>query len=504
MLTRRAFTAACAMAALPPAARAAVPAPAAAARELRIVHVLNRLAFGPTLGDLRHVEDVGVERYIAEALDPASLPEPIELGWLLAQLGTLDLDAAELRQMFGPLPRVFGLAPTIEEVREQERRARTVAEEAAAARVYRAVMSPRQLLEVMVDFWFNHFNVFDGKGLDRIWIGNYEDMIRRHALGRFRDLLTAVAKHPAMLVYLDNARNSAPKSPGGHGAESGLNENFAREVMELHTLGVDGGYTQEDVTTLARVFTGWSLNSPSARRFPNAAAIFAGARHDWSPKVFLGVPLVDQGRAEGEEALDILAASPATAHHISFELAQYFVADAPPPALVDRLAARFTATRGDIRAVLETLFASPEFWASTGDKYKTPYEYVISAMRASGLPLLNPRPLLAAMARLGEPLYGCQTPDGYHDTVAAWLSPNATLQRIDFAVRFSRGALPVSRPADAELAAVLPGRQRPVDAALLERLFGPVLSPSTRTAVAAAPPALRAALILGSPDFTKR
>jgi uncharacterized protein (DUF1800 family) len=505
MLTRRAFTAGCALAALPSApAWAAAAAPTDVARDRRVIHVLNRLAFGPTLGDLRHIEDVGVERYIAQELDPASLPEPPELGWRLAQLGTLNLDAVELRQLFGPLPPVFGFKPTIEEVREQQQRARAVVEQAAAARVYRAVMSPRQLLEVVVNFWFNHFNVFDGEGLERIWIGNYEETIRQHALGRFRDLLMAVAKHPAMLVYLDSTLDTAPGSPGARGVERGLNENFAREVMELHTLGVDGGYTQEDVTTLARVFTGWSINSPNARKFPDAAAIFVGARHDWSPKVFLGAPLYARGLAEGEEALDMLARSPATARHISSELAQYLVADAPPPALVDRLAARFMATAGDIRKVLETLFASPEFWASAGDKYKTPYEYVVSAMRAADLPLLNPRPLLGAMARLGEPLYGCQTPDGYHDTEAAWLSPDASLQRIDFAVRFARGALPVSRPADAALAAVLPGRQRPVDAALLETVLGPILSASTESAVAAAPAALRAALILGSPDFMKR
>ena len=473
-------------------------------RDRRIIHVLDRLAFGPSPDDFRLVQKIGVARYIAEQLDPASIPQPIELGWRLAQLDTLNFDAVELRRLFGPLPPVLGIKPTIEEVRDQQQRARTVAEEASAARIYRAVMSRRQLLEVMVNFWFNHFNVFDGKGLDRIWIGNYEQTIRQHALGHFRNLLFAVAKHPAMLVYLDNTLNTAPGSPGAHGSESGLNENFAREVMELHTLGVDGGYTQGDVTTLARVFTGWSINAPNDRRFPDASAVFVGIRHDYSPKTFLGVPLVDRGLAEGEEALDILAKSPATAHHIALELAQYFVADTPPPALVDRLAARFTATDGDIREVLVTLFASPEFWASVGEKYKTPYEYVISAMRGADLPLLNPRPLLAAMLQLGEPLYGCQTPDGYKDTEAQWLSPNATLQRIDFAVRFARGALPVGRPADAALAAALGGRQRRVDAAALAKLLGPSLSRATLSAVAASPPPLRAALILGSPDFMRR
>ena len=486
------------------AAPGADPAAGNTAADRRIIHVLDRLAFGPSLDDFRHVQQIGVARYIAEQLDPAAIPEPIELRWRLAQFGTLNLDPVRLRQLFGPLLPVLGMKPTLAEVSDQQQRARAVTDQAAAARIYRAVLSPRQLLEVMVNFWFNHFNVFDGKGLDRIWIGNYEEVIRQHAFGRFRDLLFAVAKHPAMLVYLDNTLSSAPGSPGAHGGTKGLNENFAREVMELHTLGVDGGYTQADVVTLARVFTGWVVNRPDAREFPEDAAVFVGARHDFSPKVFLGVPLNGRGRAEGEEALDILARSPKTAHHIAFELAQYFVADAPPPRLVDRLAARFSETGGDIREVLKSLFASPEFWASPGEKYKTPYEFVISAVRVAGVAVLSPRPILAAMNRLGMPLYGCQTPDGYRNTEEAWLSPDASLQRIDFAVKFARGGLPVSRPTDAILAAALPGRQMPADASRLEAIFGSTLSSTTRAALVLAAPALRAALILGSPDFMRR
>jgi uncharacterized protein (DUF1800 family) len=465
-----------------------------------IIHLLDRVAFGPTLEALRHIRAIGIGRYIAEQLDPAAVPEPVELRWRLAQLETLNLNAVRLRQLFGPVPRVAGLKPTLAEVRDQEQRAPIVSDQAAAARIYRAVLNPSQLREVMVNFWFNHFNVFDGKGLDRIWIGNYEQVIRQHAFGPFRDLLFAVAKHPAMLVYLDNTLNSAP---GRRGA-GGLNENFAREVMELHTLGADGGYTQADVATLARVFTGWVVNRSDAHDLPEDAAVFVAARHDFAPKTFLGVRLNGRGRAEGEEALDILARSPKTAHHIAFELAQYFVADAPPPQLVDRLAARFSETGGDIREVLKSLFASSEFWASQGQKYKTPYEFVISAVRASGVAVLNPRPILAALTRLGMPLYGCQTPDGYRNSEEAWLSPDASLQRIAFAVEFARGLLPVSRPADPVLAATLPGRQVPVDAARLETIFGSTLSSTTRAALGQAAPALRAALILGSPDFMRR
>ncbi|HEV7995280.1 MAG TPA: DUF1800 domain-containing protein [Stellaceae bacterium] len=469
----------------------------AADADRRVIHVLNRLAFGPTVDDFNYVKAIGVERYIAEQLDPAAIDEPIALRFALAQLDTRGLDAVALRQLYGPLRTVDGVRPTSAEIRARQVRAQRVVRQAEAARVLEAVLSRRQLQQVMVNFWFNHFNVFAGDGLDRVWVGDYEEQaIRPYALGRFRDLLFAVAKHPAMLIYLDNTQNVA----------RGLNENYAREVMELHTLGVDGGYTQNDVTTLARVFTGWRVNPPNSAEFPGVAAVFEGSRHDYGPKVFLGRRLVAQGRAEGEEALEMLAESPATAHHISYELAQYFVADAPPPALVERLAARFLATGGDIRAVLASLFASPEFWDSAGQKYKTPYEYVISAVRAAGVPVNNVRPLLGWMSRLGMPLYGCQTPDGYQDTEEAWLSPEATMQRINFAVALARGFLPLGaepEPAAAETGRE-PRRPDPVDPARLDRIFGATLSGSTSAVVAAAPPVLRAALILGSPDFMHR
>jgi uncharacterized protein (DUF1800 family) len=473
----------------------------------QVVHVLNRVAFGPTFDEFNHVKTIGVERYIAEQLDPGAISEPIELRFRLAQLDTLGLDAVALRQLYGPLQPTMGVKPTPDEIKEQQLRAGLVVREAMEARVLKAVLSRRQLEQVMVNFWFNHFNVFAGEGLDRVWIGDYEDRaIRPHALGRFRDLLFAVAKHPAMLVYLDNTRNVAPRGAATRGATIGLNENFAREVMELHTLGVDGGYTQDDVATLARVFTGWRVNPANSPKFPDIAAVFEGARHDYGPKVFLGRKLVAQGKAEGEEALDILAASPATAHHIAYELAQYFVADTPPPRLVERLAARFLATGGAIGEVLKTLFASAEFWDSAGQKYKSPYEYVISAVRAAGVPVNNVRPLLGWMSRLGMPLYECQTPDGYRNTEEAWLSPDSTLQRISFAVTLGRGSLPVSAGFDVADDGV--GRQfdprEPVAARRLDEIFGSTLSSSTRAVVQAAAPKLRAALILGSPEFMRR
>ena len=391
--------------------------------------------------------------------------------------------------------------------RDRRERARAIVAQAAEARLLRAILSRRQLQEVMVDFWFNHFNVFAGKGLAYLWVGDYEQRaIRPNALGRFRDLLFAVSKHPAMLVYLDNTLSTAPGSPGAGRGERGLNENFAREIMELHTLGVNGGYTEDDVATLARVFTGWSVNRADGGRFPDQAAVFDGARHDFGPKVFLGRPLRARGKAEGEEALDILARSPATARHISHELAQYFVADDPPDGLVERLAVRFSQTDGDIREVLRVLFASPEFRRSVARKYKTPYQYVVAAVRASGLPVRNVRPLLGALDGLGMPLYYCPTPDGYGNTEAAWLSPDATTRRIAFAAALARGGLPLSGSSPGGLLDLVatPRREQFVDPAAIERLYASILTARTRDAVARAVPGLRAALLLGSPELMYR
>jgi uncharacterized protein (DUF1800 family) len=468
-----------------------------------VVHVLNRLAFGPTLEDFRRVKAIGVERYIAEQLDPDSIREPLELQWRLAALETLKFDAVELRQLYGPLRTIRGFKLPAELVKAQQTRARIIVAQAQQARLLRAVLSPRQLQELMVDFWYNHFNVFAGKELDDLWIGDYEQRaIRPFALGRFRDLLFAVAKHPAMLVYLDNTLSRAP---GARGGGAGLNENFAREVMELHTLGADGGYTQEDVMTLARAFTGWRVNAPDAREFPEYAAVFERARHDFGPKILLGRALRASGKAEGEEALDILAQTPATAHHIAFELAQYFVADEPPSALVTQLANRFLATDGNIREVLRAVFASREFRESYASKYKTPYQFVLSLARAGNIPMGNTRPLLAAMGQLGMPLYGCLTPDGYKNTEEAWLSPDATTRRIGIAASFARGNPAVTNLPISFLSEV-PSKSppEPVDAARLEEIFGSTMTEQTKAVVTAAAPALRAALILGSPDFMRR
>src|SRR5580704_7855730 len=296
----------------------------------QIIHVLNRMGFGPTTEAVAHVKEIGVDRYIEEQLDPKAIAEPAALTERLATLDTLSLGAARLFTKFGPPPAEMndGMKVTQEAVDSRIKRADTILQQARAARLYRALYSPRQLQEAMVDFWFNHFNVYAYNGFDSLWIGNFEsEAIRPNALVHFRDLLLATAHHPAMLFYLDNQTSTAPGSPNARGLFAGLNENYAREIMELHTLGANGGYTQEDVATLARIFTGWGFDYGNLSAGSGSAFGFDASRHDSSEKVFLGQRIPAGGEDQGVAAIDILAKSPATARHIAFELAQYFVAD---------------------------------------------------------------------------------------------------------------------------------------------------------------------------------
>ena len=378
------------------------------------------------------ISALGIERYLEQQLHPESLPEPVVLTRRLASLETLRADAVSLFLEYGPSSRPNANSPTA--VREARERARIIVEQAREARVLRALESPRQSQELLVDFWYNHFNVFAGKGLDHLWVADYETRaIRPHVLGRFRDLLAATARHPAMLFYLDNWQNTAPDTRGARGPFRGLNENYARELLELHTLGVDGSYTQADVGALARILTGWGIRRGRGRvRDPEASLdgfYFDAARHDFEDKLLLGHPIRGRGAAEVEEALDLLAEHPSTARHICYQLAQFFVADAPPPTLVARLAARYRDTDGDLHAILQLLFASPEFRASLSapGKFKTPFQYVISSVRAAGLAVDHTSPLVGVLQRLGEPLYGCATPDDYKFIERAWLSPDAML-----------------------------------------------------------------------------
>ena len=491
------------------------------------VHVLNRLGYGTAPGDIDRVQRIGIDRYIDEQLHPERLPLPAPLEQQLAALKATHLSQRELIAQYREAGQAAKNDGNDGKAMRRELFQR-VSLESGEERLLRAVHSPRQLQEVMVDFWFNHFNVFSGKGLDRVLAENYErEAIRPHAMGRFRDLLGATAHHPAMLFYLDNWLSTAPgyqpqRMTGPFARSGGLNENYARELMELHTLGVDGGYNQNDVTALARMLTGWTLN-PRAHG-GDSVFTFDARRHDNADKEWLGRHVAGRGQAEGEWALDVLASHPATAHHIAQELAQYFVADTPPPALVDRLARRFLDTDGDIAAVLKTLFDSPEFRdpGVRGAKFKTPYQYVVSTVRASNLPVTNVRPLLITLFQLGMPLYGCQTPDGYQNTEAAWLNPDAVTRRINFATAFASGKLPLARPIDeansggANLKALQRAADKgiearinpawttpPVDATALLSTVGESVSAKTRATVAQSDPTLRAALLLGSPDFMR-
>ncbi len=335
-----------------------------------------------------------------------------------------------------------------------------VTDELAQAKLLRAIYSERQLEEVMTDFWFNHFNVFVGKGVERLLLTSYErDVIHPRALGKFEDLLVATAKSPAMLFYLDNWLSVGPDSPQAlgipahpgpygrgyprgmtrpnQGRRNGLNENYGRELLELHTLSVNGGYSQRDVTEVAKVFTGWTIEKP----YEGGGFKFEPRTHEPGPKFVLGHRIKPKGEGEGLEVLHRLATSPQTAHFISLKLAERFVSDDPPPALVDRMAKTFLKKKGDIREVLSTLFHSPEFWAdgSYRAKVKTPLEFVASAVRATGADVTEASQLVRQLNNFGMPLYGAQPPTGYSMKAETWVSSSALLSRMNFALALSAG-----------------------------------------------------------------
>ncbi len=349
--------------------------------------------------------------------------------------------------------------------------------EVQSAKLLRAIYGQRQLEEVLTDFWFNHFNIFIGKGADRYLVTAYErDVIRPHVLGKFKDLLIATAQSPAMLFYLDNWQSEGPDSDAALGRpahanappgpyfgrrprmypppqrpqqpnpqnaqkrRSGLNENYARELMELHTLGVNGGYTQQDVTQVARVFTGWTIEEPQR----GGGFVFRPRVHEPGPKTVLGHHIKEGGEKEGLEVLNLLAHQPATARFISTELAQRFVSDYPPQPLVDAMAKTFLKSDGDIREVLRTMFNSPEFWApeTYRARVKTPLEFVVSSLRASQAEVTDPLPLVAVLNKMGQPLYGSQPPTGYSTKSDVWVNSAALLDRMNFGLALTANKLP--------------------------------------------------------------
>ena len=502
------------------ASPAAVPV-ATAPRELdaneQVAQVLSRLAFGARPGDAQRVRSMGVDRWIDAQLHPERLKDSATDAFL-AQYQTLSLSSAAIYEQFPPAALLKAIArrdsmqksgrATLADslqLLQQARRSNQFVAELTSSRVARAVMSERQLQEVMVDFWENHFTVFSGKGQTRWYLTSYDrDVIRPNALGQFRNLLGAVAKSPAMLFYLDNAqsvadsdrstlrpragnreqgtgkRNPAARrprpqqstvpgsqfpDPAGAAAQRrprGLNENYARELMELHTLGVDGGYTQKDVIEVARALTGWSIRPPRqllmqaknprvkrfAEREPTTGAgefIFRPEVHDAETKVVLGHTLKSgRGIEDGEEVLDILARHPSTAKFIARKLAIRFVSDQPPQALVDRAAATYLRTDGDIREVVRTIVTSPEFFsrAAFRAKVKSPFEVVVSTMRALDAPA-DPTPRTAQLvARLGQPIFGHQAPNGWPETSEPWMNTGAILNRINFGMAAAANRVP--------------------------------------------------------------
>ena len=453
----------------------------------RALHALNRLAFGPRPGDVEAVLKDGVDRWIEQQLHPESIPDRA-VDARINLLPTMTLSNAQIvKTYYAPvlLARKKANAEAKDgqvdkkDVRRElmrdippDQRPQVVMNDLLAQRIIRAAESDRQLNEVMVDFWMNHFNVFAGKGIDRFLLTSYErDVIRPHIWGHFEDLLMATAKSPAMLFYLDNARSVAapenrPAMPqrammGGRFGrpampemmqrpqqqkqqQGGLNENYAREIRELHTLGVDAGYTQKDVTELARVLTGWTITRERDGG-EGASFIFRPFLHDSGAKTVMGVRFAPGGgMEEGEAMIHKLAHHPATAHRIAYKLCQRLVADEPPPALVDRVAKKFLATDGDLRLTVKAVIGSPEFWApaSYRSKVKSPFEYTISAVRAMNAQISDPTPIARALQQIGEPLYGAQPPTGYSDKADVWVNTGALMNRLNFALALAANKLP--------------------------------------------------------------
>ena len=462
--------------------------------ELRLIHILERLSFGITSEQMQQVKANGIEAYIQSQLNPQLIPESPIVDHYLTKLDSIKQEPLKLRKKFAAnAKKLRNSQLSIERQKKiQQQNIQFNAEvrnQTTDARLARAIYSSRQLQEVMVDFWFNHFNVFAAKKAINFWLSDYENDIRTNALGNFRDLLTVTASHPAMLLYLDNDLNTAPNSPGAKGRFKGLNENYARELMELHTLGVDGGYTQDDVVALARILTGWTIDYQGNKGDKNGF-FFNPKSHDRGDKIFLGHKITANGIDEGKKALDILATHPATAHFISYKLAQYFVADRPPSSLVDLLTQKFLSSNGNIKVVLDALIHSQEFNNPKyyKQKFKTPYQYIVSLVRMSEIEQPDFKRIRGMLHHLSMPIYLCVPPTGYRNTQEAWLNPQAMLQRVGLATAIANRSL---------------NRDYSIEYKQLAENFG-ALSQRTKQVIAKSSPKLRSALILGSPEAMYR
>jgi len=473
------------------------------------LQLLDRLTFGASTTTYAEFERLGFDHWLDQQLrPPASDDLPADAH---AEIAALLLSQQSLPDRVRVLDaeRRFADALIDPDQRQIARRnyqqqLNNLAKEAATRSLLRDLYSPDQLREVMTWFWLNQFSVHQGKANLRAMVGDYEDAIRAHALGRFRDLVESTLRHPAMLRYLDNAENAV-----GH-----LNENYARELMELHTMGVGSGYTQKDVQELARVLTGVGIDlKPEGPRVrPDRAADivrdgvfeFNPNRHDYGDKTLLGHVIRGRGFAEVEEALDILSRQPATAQRVSQRLAQYFVADDPPPALVAAMAATFRRSDGDIAAVLRTMIRSDAFQASLGKKFKDPLQYALSAVRLAygDRVILNTGPIQGWLARMGESPYGHETPDGYSLTSEAWDGPGQMALRFEVARQIGTGSAGLFRPlAGGADAPAFPQLQ---NALYFEALQGAISAQTGVTLSKAVSSGEWNTLFLASPEFMER
>ncbi len=523
--------------------------------EHRILHVLNRLGFGARPGDVARVKAIGLDNYIHQQLNPEKISDDV-VHSRVKHLSTLDMTTAQLYEKFpqpgqllrqlqrrGELPEELANArenrvkpnsgtpgPSNMEANQPNREYRQalreyyrenglaqpqrIVAELQASRILRAVYSERQLQEVMVDFWSNHFNVFFGKGADRWLLTSYDrDTIRPNAMGKFSELLVATAQSPAMLFYLDNFQSVSPNMnsqrrragirgmtqdpkarPAQQRMRRGINENYARELMELHTLGVDGGYTQKDVQEVARCFTGWTIFAPrgggaaasailgEAARTDAGKFFFNARAHDDGEKLVLGHKIpAGGGFKDGLMVLDILARHPSTAKSIANKLVRHFVSDNPPSSLVDRVATTFTKSNGDIRETLRVIFFSSEFYSQDAyrAKVKRPFELTISAIRALGGETNGGPQLHQWIARMGEPLYGYQTPNGYSDNAESWVSTGGLLERMNFGLMLASNRIPGTRVELKQFAVTGDGSDKVVDV-IAQAIIGQDLSPAMK------------------------
>src|SRR6266403_1566908 len=506
----------------------------------QIIQALNRLTFGAKPGDILKVRAIGLDKWIDQQLEPEKINDDAmnvfvanysalnqNQNDLLAQYADQQRARQQVRRERADTTRAMAAADSValrQQLQQQFNLTRQVVTQLQSSRVARAVASERQLQEVMTDFWENHFNIYAQKGGPEVYyLADFDQkVIRPNALGKFRDLLEAVSQSPAMLFYLDNAQSMAdsnrptlpppiqvprvrvvPFGRVGLGAimgtmraqqqqerqqqqqqqkrkRPGLNENYGRELLELHTLGVDGGYTQQDVINVARAFTGWTIQPPAQ----GGGFIFRPQVHDAGEKLVLGHKLAaGRGQEDAEDVLDILVRSPATAHFISFKLTRRFVSDSPSKALVDHAAQVYLKTDGDIREVLRSIITSPEFFSQRAvrSKVKSPFEVVVSAARAlNAAPDSTPRSA-QLIAYLGQPIFGHQAPNGWPETGESWMNTGAILNRINFGMAAAAGRLPGvdirALPAIDTIGSA--PRDKQVDAVVATILNG-MVSPDTR------------------------